>query len=387
MTQRIGLIGCGTISEIYLRNASYFKGLEFVACADLLPVASKSTAAAHSIDACSVETLLRRDDVDIVLNLTTPEAHVEISLSAIEAGKHVYTEKPIATSVCDGKRILNAAAEKGLRIGCAPDTILGASIQTARSIVASGEIGRPILGSAAILSHGMEMWHPNPSFFFKRGAGPVLDMGPYAIASLVTLLGPITSVVATGQIGNAERIITSPNSKFRGQTVQVDILTSVQALLDFETGAQVSFVASWDVWNHNRAPIEIHGTIGSLILPNLNWFGGDLSIARLQSAWETISTDAMVFGVRNYETNSGCVANYRGLGLADMAFAIETGHAHRASGALGLHVLTVMEAILASAESRETVLIDAPFNMSEAFTEEQAKELLNASHPSSCQCS
>ena len=176
-----------------------------------------------------MEDLLKSDDVDIVLNLTIPEAHAEVSLKAIEAGKHVYSEKPLATAVADGVAIVAAAKAKGLRVGAAPDTVLGAGVQEARALIDAGAIGKPLTGLAAVMSHGMEHWHPNPGFFFRAGAGPVFDMGPYYLSALVTLLGPVASVQAAGQIGFEERIVTTPGSPAQGQSIKVETLTNVHA--------------------------------------------------------------------------------------------------------------------------------------------------------------
>ncbi|MCX5513043.1 oxidoreductase [Kaistia algarum] len=376
MTQRVGLIGCGNISEIYLSNAARFPAIRFVACADLNPEAAKAKAEKHGIAARSVADLLAGDDIDIVLNLTVPAAHAEVALAALANGKHVYTEKPLATTTAEGRLILETAKAKGLRVGAAPDTVLGAGVQTARRLIDEGAIGDIVMGTAAILSHGMEMWHPNPDFFFKPGAGPVLDMGPYYVATLITLLGPVATVAAIGRIGNAERIVTAPDSPFRGNTIRVETLTSVQALLQFASGAQVSFLASWDVWQHGQPPLELHGTEGSLRVPDPNWFGGDVLLARRDQPFAAVGTEAMVYGGLNYPTFAGEVANYRGLGLADMADAIETGRQHRANGEVGLHGLAVMEAMLRSAtEGGATLAIDDPVERPEALGEVEAARL------------
>ena len=239
-----------------------------------------------------MKDLLKSDDVDIVLNLTIPEAHAEVSLQALEAGKHVYSEKPLATTVADGVAIVAAAKARGLRVGAAPDTVLGAGVQEARALIDAGAIGKPLTGLAAVMSHGMEHWHPNPGFFFRPGAGPVFDMGPYYLSALVTLLGPVASVQATGQIGFEERIVTTPSSPVRGQSIKVETLTNVHALLDFASGAHVTFLASWDVWKHGMPPIELHGQKASLRLPDPNWFGGDLLIAGQDEDWRTIRPTA-----------------------------------------------------------------------------------------------
>jgi predicted dehydrogenase len=358
MSARIGLIGCGNISDIYLRNAALFKDIRFTACADLRPEAAEAQAERYAIAPRTVDELLASADVDIVLNLTVPEAHAEVSLAAIAAGKHVYTEKPLATRLEDGVRLLEAAAAANLRVGAAPDTVLGAGIQTARALIDQGRIGKPLLGLAAILSHGMEHWHPNPFFFFQPGAGPIFDMGPYYLTTLVTLLGPVASVIATAQTGFAERVITTKTSPHLGQSIKVATPTSAQALLEFHNGAQVTFLASWDVWKHGLPPIELHGTEASLRVPNPNWFGGDVELAEGRGDWTVTSTDDGVFGARNYEASDGRHANYRGLGLAEMARAIAEGRPHRASGDVGLHVLAVMAAILESAEIDRRVRIE-----------------------------
>lgn len=376
MVQKVGLIGCGNISDIYLTNARRFRDFDIVACADLRAEAAEAKAAAYGIAPLKPQDLLAEAGVDIVLNLTIPEAHAEIGVAALEAGKHVYTEKPLATRLTDGQRLIELAASRQLRVGAAPDTVLGAATQTARRLIDGGEIGAPIMGAAAVLSHGMESWHPNPGFFFKPGGGPVLDMGPYYIASLVQLLGPVASVVAQGRIGNAIRTITAEGSPYRGESITVETLTSVQALLGFAGGAQVTLLASWDVWANSMPHIEIHGTEGSLSLPDPNWFGGDVRLSRQGSDWAAIPSESGVFGQRNYDTYAGPVANYRGLGLADMARAIEAGLPHRMSGELGLHVLEVMDAVLSSAVDGKAVELEPHLAMPEPLSDADARRLL-----------
>ena len=235
MALRVGVVGCGDISDAYFSHAPLFRDFVITACADLKPTAAEAKAKRYGVEARSVERLLASDDIDIVLNLTVPSAHAEVSLMAIDAGKHVYSEKPLATTLADGQKILAAARAKGLRVGCAPDTVLGAGYQEARALVDAGAIGRPLTGLAAVLSHGMEHWHPNPAFFFKPGGGPVFDMGPYYLTGLVTLFGPVAELQAVGQIGFSERVVTTPGSTLLGQSIKVETLTSVQALLSFAT--------------------------------------------------------------------------------------------------------------------------------------------------------
>jgi predicted dehydrogenase len=378
MSLRVGLVGCGNISDIYLGNASLFRDIRFTACADIDPEASARQGRRYDIAARSVKALLASDDVDIVLNLTIPEAHAEVSLAAIDAGRHVYSEKPLATTVRDGENIVSAAKAKNLRVGAAPDTVLGAGIQGARRTIDAGEIGKPLTGLAAVLSHGMEHWHPNPAFFFRLGAGPVFDMGPYYICALVTLLGPLASVQAMGQIGFVERTVTTAGSAMLGRTIKVETFTSVQALLQFRSGAQVTFLASWDVWKHGVLPIELHGETGSLRVPDPNWFGGDLHLAEVHGDWRQVATNSCVFGVRNRPKDKPQQANYRGLGLAEMARAIAEGRPHRANGEVALHVLEVMAKILEAATEKRAMDIHHPCARPEALGESEASGLLLA---------
>ena len=300
MTLRVGVVGCGEISSVYFANSTLFRDVEFVACADLLPEAARRQAGQFGVQCLSVGDLFAREDIDAVLNLTVPEAHAEVSLAALEAGKHVYSEKPLATTLADGLKIIEMARAKRLRVGAAPDTILGAACQAARGAIDAGRIGRPLTAFASVLSHGMERWHPNPAFFFRKGAGPVFDMGPYYISTLATLLGPVSAVQAIGQIGFAERTITAINSKFRGETIRVETFTSVQALLDFASGVQATFLASWDVWNSRQPPIEIHGEKGSLSVPDPNWFSGRVELAEGEADVSELSLADAPLARKNY---------------------------------------------------------------------------------------
>jgi predicted dehydrogenase len=375
---RVGLVGCGNISDIYLQNARRFRDIVFTACADINAEAAKRQAERYAIHGRSVNDLLKSDDVDIVLNLTIPEAHAQVSLQAIDAGKHVYSEKPLATAVAEGVALVAAAQARELRLGAAPDTVLGAGVQEARALIDAGSIGKPLTGLAAVMSHGMEHWHPNPGFFFRVGAGPVFDMGPYYLSALVTLLGPVASVQAMGQIGFDERIVTTPGSQLHGQSIKVETLTNVHALLDFASGAHVTFMASWDVWKHGVPPIELHGEKASLRLPDPNWFGGDLLIAWQNEEWRTLHTDEKTFGVKNWPKAEPKFANDRGLGLADMARAIVDSRPHRASGAIALHVLAVMAGILEAANGGRRVAIAPACERPSSLGETEAKGLLKS---------
>ena len=376
MTLNVGLIGCGNISDIYLGNGPLFRDIAFTSCADLDPAAARRQAERYGLAPRSVADLLASPDVDIVLNLTIPSAHAEVSLAALAAGKHVYSEKPLATTLDDGRKIAALARDRGLRIGASPDTVLGASLQEARRLIDEGAIGQPLMGVATVLSHGMEHWHPNPAFFFQPGGGPVFDMGPYYLTALVTLLGPVRSVMATGQMGFSERTITAPDSPRLGQTIKVETLTTIQALLTFEAGAQVTLLASWDVWQHGMLPIELHGTKGSLRVPDPNWFGGEVHIAEGRGERLSIDTRSRRLGRANWPPQEPIHANYRGLGLADMARGILDHRPHRANGDLAVHVLAVMTGILEAAQAGRQVVIDPGCARPAAFDAAEAESLL-----------
>ncbi|MDE3174631.1 MAG: Gfo/Idh/MocA family oxidoreductase [Pseudomonadota bacterium] len=361
MTLRAGLVGCGFISDIYLANLAKFRDVAVVACADAAPEAAARQAQRYGIEARSVAQLLADPSIDLILNLTTPEAHAEISLAIVEAGKSVYSEKPLATQLDAGRRLLEAARRQGVLVGCAPDTVLGPGYQTARAMIEAGEIGRPLSALAAVLSHGYEHWHPNPAFYYQPGGGPVFDMGPYYLSALATLLGPISEVQALGQIGFAERTVTTPHSPKLGQTIKVETLTTVQALLQFESGAQATLLASFDVWRHGLAPIELHGETATLRLPDPNFFAGDLEIAVGREPWRRIDLDHRLLGRPNWPADKAKQSNWRGLGVADLARAILDRRPPRASGDFALHVLATMEAIALAATERRPVRVEAPF--------------------------
>lgn len=359
MKARIGLIGCGNISEMYLSNAPLFEDFEFVACADLNLDVARAKAARHGLLACSTEDLLAREDVDIVLNLTIPAAHFDISARALDAGKHVYTEKPLSARLGDAARLVEKAAGTGLVLGCAPDTVLGPGVQTARAMIDQGKIGAPIGGTAFFQSHGVEDWHPSPAFFYQPGGGPVLDMGPYYIAALHMLLGPVREVRATGRVGRKTRIVTA-EGPMQGQRIPVETLTHVNALLSYECGAEVVFVASWEARHHDLPHIEIHGTEGSVQVPDPNYFGGVVRLASEPMAWSETATSGMAFGAPHGWPDYPEIADYRGLGLADMARAIAAGRAPLCSGEVGLHILSVLDAILRSADSGRSEMVGNP---------------------------
>lgn len=338
---KVGLIGCGTISKIYLANARKLDDLEIVACADILPERARSRAAEFGVPrALSVEELLADPEVEVVLNLTIPRAHAEVGLAALEAGKSAYGEKPLAVRREDGARLLEVARSRGLRVGSAPDTFLGGGIQTCRRLIDEGAIGEPVAGLAFFMNHGHEHWHPDPDFYYQPGAGPLFDMGPYYLTALVSLLGPIRRATGSARATFPERTITSqPKS---GTKIEVNTPTHVAGVLDFQNGAIATIVTSFDVWPSELPRIEIFGSEGTLSVPDPNTFGGPVRIRRPgEREW----TDVPL--------THGYTANSRGLGLADLARAIREGRPHRASGELANHVLDAMQALLdASASGR-----------------------------------
>src|SRR5919108_2323387 len=270
----VGVIGCGNISAAYFRLAPLFKGIEMRACADINVDAATARAREFNVRAETVDELLKDDEVDIVVNLTVPAVHYDVSRQVLDAGKHVYSEKPFVLSLKEGLDLKKRAEKSNLRIGSAPDTFLGGAHQLAREIVDSGRVGKIISGSCYVMSRGMESWHPNPDFFFQPGAGPVLDIGPYYVTNLIQLIGPVKRVASLASIPMMERTITSKPRY--GEKIKVTTPTTIYALLEFANGAVVTLNTSWDVWKHGHAPIELYGEEGSLFVPDPNFFGGEV---------------------------------------------------------------------------------------------------------------
>ena len=370
----IGVIGCGNISMTYLRNAALFPGVELRACADLSADLAQQRAAEYGIRVEPVEALLAAEDVDLVLNLTVPNAHYGVSMAALTAGKHVFTEKPLAASVKEGRALVAEARRRHLALGSAPDTFLGAAGRLARRLMDEGVIGRPVAGTAFMMGRGMEHWHPNPQFYYQPGGGPVLDMGPYYLTMLVNLLGPVRQVMAMSSIGSPERVITAPGPN-SGASFAVGTPTTVMALLEFVGGATVTLGMSWDVFRHGNYPIELHGTLGSMRLPDPDTFGGTISVSSSGGDWEETATDDLLHGQLNWPYAAPDRANYRMLGVADMARAIATGVEPRASGDLALHVLEIMEAILEAGGSGQAVSVPVGAARSAALSEADAAAL------------
>ena len=356
----IGIIGCGNISDAYLKGAARSQLIrgEVLRRSECRGSPRQGQRIRHLARFRS-DALLADPDIEIVINLTVPLAHGPVSRQIITAGKHVYSEKPLAARFSEAQALMLAAAGRGVRVGCAPDTFLGAAHQACRRAIDGGRIGRPIAGAAAVLSHGMEHWHPNPEFFFKRGGGPIHDIGPYYVTQLVNLLGPVTRVTAQASTASPTRTVTSEPR--RGQVIEVEVPTTVNGVLSFASGANVSLTASWDVWKHMRLPFEIYGSEGSMLVPDPNFFGDAPQITERDSDWQELDISAHPFGIPNRTLRSGLqVADYRIIGLLDMAAALHLGRPHRANGDLALHVLEVLDAFERSSVEGRHVMIETP---------------------------
>jgi predicted dehydrogenase len=344
----VGIIGTGNISSAYLTAMKGFDVLDIRGVADMKQELAEKRAAEFGVPAAaSVEALLADPSVEIIVNLTIPRAHVAVGLRALEAGKHVYGEKPLGITFAEGKTLLDAAKAKGLRVGSAPDTFLGGSHQQARAVVDSGALGTIVGGTAFFACPGHEFWHPDPAFYYDIGGGPVLDMGPYYITQLVNLLGPVARVHALSLTPHAERPIRSEPKK--GQMMPVKVATHVTGTLVFASGPLIQVTLSFDVPKHAHLPYELYGTEAAMLVPDPNNFGGEVKVARPRGEFEPVPV-----------TLPYADANYRSLGVADMAYAILGNRPHRASGDLALHALEVMEAFEVSSKEGRTVEIKTP---------------------------
>jgi predicted dehydrogenase len=351
----IGFIGTGNISSAYLKAILGKEGmpgfgvLDVKALADMKPEAASARAAEFGLKALSVDALLADPGIDLVVNLTIPRAHVEVGLKCLAAGKHVYSEKPLGITYAEGRKLLDAANAAGLRIGSAPDTFLGGAHQQARAVVDSGALGQLVGGTAFMQCPGHESWHPDPAFYYDIGGGPMLDMGPYYITDLVNLLGPVARVSAMSSRLRTERTITSEPKK--GQVMPVHIDTHVTGSLGFANGAIVQIGMSFDVAAHKHVPLELYGTEQTLIVPDPNFFGGELELRKRgrDEPWTPVKVEAPYAD-----------GNYRSLGVADMAAGILENRPHRANGDLALHVLEVMEAFEHAARDGRVVEIKTP---------------------------
>ncbi len=370
----IGLIGCGNISDTYFNSQKIFNNIKIIACADIIKNLSDKKSEEYKIKSQTVDDLLENDEIDIILNLTVPSAHKEIILKSLANGKHCFSEKPLAISFDEGLKIQKISKEKNLSVGCAPDTFLGAAGQNARNIIENGSVGEIVLGTFNIMSHGMEDWHPDPEFFFKPGAGPVFDLGVYYLTQLINLIGPIKSVFALNGTANDERIILS-KPKY-GEKIIVETPTTLMGHLEFHNNAKVQFFCSWDIWKHDHNNIELYGLNGSIIIPDPNFFSGDILLSNKDKDWETINNDSKLLGKPNLIDNDGSkIANYRGIGLSDMIDSIENNRKFRCSLDLSLHVLEVMEGIIKSAESNSVFVMSTKPEKPSYLEEQEIRKL------------
>jgi len=347
---RIGVIGCGNISDIYLKNAKRFPILETVAVADVDKARAKAKARRYDVPVVSgPRAILKRDDIDVILNLTPPAAHARINLAALEAGKHVYTEKPLATKLRDGAKTLAAGEAAGLQVACAPDTVLGGGIQTCRKLIDDGAIGQPVAATAFMMGHGPERWHPDPEFFYKPGGGPMMDMGPYYLTALTLLIGPIRRVEAMAKALISPRVIGSGPKQ--GQRIEVETPDHIAGVFEFAGGAIGTIITSFACWGSQVPRIEIYGTDGTLSVPDPNRFGGPVKLLRAGAKeWTEMPL-----------THGYAPDNFRCLGLAEMATAIRANRPCRCTGTQAYHVLEVMHAHLTSARQGRCRTIESDF--------------------------
>ncbi len=340
---KIGIIGCGNIAPAYVRGANYFEVLDLVACADIFPEKALAFSEEHGLKVMSIEELLTDDAIQIIINLTIPAVHAEVDLQVINAGKHVYAEKPLGIEREEGRKVVEAAKEAGVRVGSAPDTFLGGGIQTCRKLIDDGWIGEPVATTAFMMSHGPEGWHPNPDFYYQKGGGPMFDMGPYYLTALVNLLGPVSRVSGSTRKSFDERVATS--EVHSGRRLPVEVPTHLAGTLDFASGPIGTVVMSFDIWNHHLPCIEIHGSEGSLQVPDPNTFHGPVHLwTTKEKEWREIPL--------SHSAEIG-----RGAGVADMAYAIQSGRPHRANGDLAFHVLDLMQAFGESSDSSKAIAI------------------------------
>jgi predicted dehydrogenase len=340
----IGIIGCGVISGAYITAMRRFPDIELKAVADMQSGPAERRGFEFNIPALRTDDLLKRDDIQIVVNLTVPLAHTDVSLAVLNAGKHVHSEKPLGISYGEACKVMELAESKSLRVGCAPDTFLGGGHQTARKLIDDGAIGQPVAGSAFFMCPGHESWHPAPGFYYLRGGGPMLDMAPYYFTNLVQLLGPIASVTGSTSRLRQERCVNS--APMNGAMIPVEVQTHASGTLEFVSGAMITFAMSFDVPRHRHSPIEIYGTEASILVPDPNRFGGEVSIAKAGGEWEARPL-----------THGHTDGEFRSIGVADMAAAIVRNRPQRASGALALHVLEAIEAVQTSSNEGRRVTL------------------------------
>jgi predicted dehydrogenase len=344
---RVGLVGCGVIATRYVEGAPAFGTLSVVACADMDGDRATALASSHDLQVLAVDELIASNEIDVVLNLTPPAAHAAVVGGALAAGKHVYTEKPLTTSIAEGRELVDTAARLGLRIGCAPDTFLGSAYEAARELIARGDIGEPLGATASMLVGGADTWHPNADFFFRAGGGPMLDIAPYYLTAIASLLGPFASVTGFAETPTPERTLAvGPRA---GERFTVDVPTYVVSALRLASGALATLTVSFESRGQYDSHMTVHGTEGALLLPDANQFEGELRVSRPKGEWQTVP-----YASRGPQET-------RGYGLHEMLEAVREARPHRASAELGLHVLETATAVLQSADEGRTVDVTSRF--------------------------
>ena len=378
---KIGLIGCGNIAETYFRSQEYFNNIEIVSCADINEDLAKKCANQYNVQPLSVDDLLADNKNSIVLNLTPPQAHYEVTKKILLANKHSYCEKPLSTTFKDGQELLNLAKEKNLYLGNSPDTFLGAGIQLSRQLIDNGSIGDVKLGVINFAFPGVESFHPNPESWFVEGGGPVIDMGPYYFTALINLIGPAKNIRGRpATVYNYREILTGPR---KGEKIKVEIPTTFMGDIEFQNGTIIQFFLSFDIINHQRNHIELYGTKGSIIVPNPDMFGGPVNISYSEGGeWEELAVTDKRLGkiniteqsVRSDESPTN--ANYRGIGLSEMIDCIKHGKKHRCNGDLALHVLDIIESVMKSAISNQQVNLRTTCKQPKIFQENEIEQLM-----------
>ena len=379
---KIGLIGCGHIAETYFRAEKYFNNIKIIKCADINEKASKRCALNFGIKSVTVNELLKDNEIEIILNLTIPKAHYQISKKALINGKHVYSEKPLAINLNDGRKLLKISKKKKLYLGNAPDTFLGGGIQKSKELVEKNIIGNVKLGNAVFAFPGIQSYHPNPEpWFTKKEGGPVIDMGPYYITALVNLLGPAKKV--TGTIIQGQKYRTIGIGPKKGKKFKVECPTTYLSTITFKNNSVIRLTLSFDVIAHQRNHIELYGEKGSMIVPDPNMFGGSvLTCNKLGDNWKEFKTTKMPLGRINIRTQSSRAnetptnANYRGVGLSEMAYSIENKRKHLCSGEISLHVLDIITSIMKAARSGKIQYINTFCAKPKKFSKLDIKKLL-----------
>ena len=379
---KVGLIGCGHIAETYFRAHKYFNNFKIIKCADIRDKAAKKCAYKYGIKALSVKELLKDKEIEIILNLTIPKAHYEVAKKALLHNKHVYSEKPMAINLNDGKELLKIAKRKKLYIGNAPDTFLGGGNQKSKEIIEKNLIGKINLGNAIFAFPGVQSYHPNPEpWFAKKEGGPVIDMGPYYLTALVNLLGPAKEVTGSIMRGVKKRIIGIGPQK--GKKFKVKCPTTYLSTIIFKNKSIIRLTLSFDVIAHQRNHIEFYGTKGSIIVPDPNMFGGSAFVCnKLGKSWKEYKTNKMPLGKINIRGKSlraneaPINANYRGAGLAEMANCIENKKTHRCNGELALHVLDIIQSTMKASVIEKKQKIRTTCKKPRHFSLKEIKKIL-----------